>query len=54
MLDVEVLGWCGYTWSAIVRPFGCTGKFSETPLESGYGREMNLIYGQQLLWTFLQ
>ncbi len=20
MLDVEVLGWCGYTWSAFVRP----------------------------------
>ncbi len=20
MLDVEVLGWCGYTWSAVVRP----------------------------------
>uniref|UniRef100_A0A3P9MKV6 E3 ubiquitin/ISG15 ligase TRIM25-like n=1 Tax=Oryzias latipes TaxID=8090 RepID=A0A3P9MKV6_ORYLA len=22
MLDVEVLGWCGYTWSAVVRPVG--------------------------------
>ncbi len=20
MLDVEVLGWCGYTWSEVVRP----------------------------------
>ncbi|XP_073675273.1 indoleamine 2,3-dioxygenase 2-like [Garra rufa] len=22
MLDVEVLGWCGYTWSVVVRPVG--------------------------------
>ncbi len=32
MLDVKVLGWCGYTWSAV----GCTAKFSETPLETDY------------------
>ncbi len=32
--------WCGYTWSAVVRLDGCISKFSETPLETAYGREI--------------
>jgi hypothetical protein len=29
-LDVEVLGWRGYTWSAVMCPVGLTTKFSKT------------------------
>ncbi len=41
MLDVNVLGWCGYTWSGRL---DVLPKFSEIPLETAYGREMNIRF----------
>ncbi len=42
MLDVEVLGWCGYTWSAVVRAGWLYCQIFENPLETAYGREINI------------
>jgi hypothetical protein len=38
--DVEVFGWRGYMWLAVVRPVGCTAQLFLTTLEAPYGREM--------------
>ncbi len=44
---VEVLGWCGYPWSAVVRQVWCTAKFSEPPLDSLWGSGLASLLASQ-------
>ncbi len=54
MLDVEILGWCGYTWVC-----GCEAGWMYCQiLWNAFGdglwwRKEHSIHGQQLWWTFL-
>ena len=43
-LDVELLGWCGYTWSAVVRLIVLENLAVCPMLKAVYGREINIQF----------
>jgi hypothetical protein len=51
--DVEVQGWCGYRWSAVVRSSERTVIFAKTISQAAYGREMNINYQAKALVDIL-